>query len=135
MGIRKVRLAVCGNCYFPNEKYGQDQERGERFECKCGARYICGETYDGTIYYFIMKRGDIAPDQAGLWQLEMSKGKRHVYVTCPNCARIDELRLGEVDSEGYVGGEGTCISCNCGNHYWPYLEGWKRKSSKVKSKG
>jgi acetone carboxylase gamma subunit len=129
---------ICWDCDNPSGRWMQDHSpKGTILKCRCGKKFIMGSTVLQTIriVHFIMKKVPIAGGKRPreIWQHDPD---RHmVYFTCPRCGRIHQARDTAVDPDGFIGGNraGTCIDCDCGLHFWPYLEGWKAPRPKPRS--
>ena len=73
------------------------------------------------------------------WQFDYVGHKRHIYVTCPNCGKVNDISKHEIDSNGkskqvrtsWGWKERKCVTCRwCHWHFWPRLLAWKSRSKK-----
>lgn len=59
------------------------------------------------------------------WQEESNR----IYVTCPQCSKIDEVTDHTISEDGAVN---PCVSCrNCQTHYFPQLLNWDGRHSLI----
>ena len=132
---------VCGNCRV-RLIHLYSGEKWERYTCKeCGSKHIAGDIAVDRVYHIVCEKGDISTGARtpGMWTVERVSEGLVVYVTCPSCNRINSGWANTVNSEGFMGGRhrNTCLTCECGYHFWPFLEGWneeERKKSGVPKK-
>ena len=131
---------ICDVCEYPYDSWAIDPARkGKVFECSCGSKHITGNRIQTRVYHIICRKDKISAEKSkrkyGVWAVEKTADGLSLFVTCPSCARINTVGAEEIDKDGYVGGkhENSCIECNCGYHFWPFLEGWTDERKKLRS--
>jgi hypothetical protein len=76
-----------------------------------------------------------------VWEETEIHGKPKIAVVCinSNCRKINIIDKSEVKSSGFVDRgrwendyDKSCIACECGVCYWPYLVGWKPAEKKTR---
>jgi hypothetical protein len=93
--------------------------------------------YRYCTWYFIFRRGNLRKTKRrpGIWMRQKTQSGAHrIYVTCAYCARVNDVTDHYFSRTGLVYTE-TCVTCACGNHQWPKLEGWSLKWNAVKKPG
>ena len=74
---------------------------------------------------FLLKAGELdarKERKEGRWRIARYLGKKMLYIGCPYCNEINELRTGGVCSNGNLRGAVVCHSC--GDGFRLKLENW-----------
>lgn len=87
-------------------------------------------------------KGTVKPKKVRevVWEETEIQGKPKIAVICINktCRKINIIEKSEVKDDGFVDRgrwpgdyDKSCIACECGVCYWPYLTGWKKSKRKT----
>jgi len=93
------------------------------------------ECEDGRTRY-LLKVGDLdirKERKEGRWRIARYLGKKMLYIGCPHCNDIIELRTGGVYPNGIMRGTLTCP--NCGEYSHCKLENWEEYLESCREKG